>query len=668
MPLTPQQLEQARASGNNDAALVSSYAQSDPDFASKYEQTKKAGLKIADPKTGQPMSAETISLNYATYGNPYGPQGQPQQKTVAKPSAMPPKAEKQGIGERFMRGFGNKEVRDGKQEVKGFDQGLGAAIKDIPGDLADVAGKALPFGGALLGGAVGAVLGTPLPVAGNIAGGVAGAGVGAGIGEVGRQSFGDLFGVNQKYGTTKEGKTSFGEQKDTGLGEIGKEGLIGAASEFGGRIVGAGAKMLAKKAKPLFAKLGSVITNVDEAALNRAFEKPDVMRNAIKEAAEAGKNEQGPFFSLAKNVHGKMTELRNAAKTQFTTAVSNFTKKYEGATFDATQPVDVYTSILKPYNINVGKNKLGAEGKDLLLDQYGGSLLKEGVDDTGKGFSLRQSVTEPLEDAELNYLGEVLNKITTKYKNLAPSELVAAKQFFKKMYERVDDTKGPKLYHKILMEMKEKFDEGVHAVLPDELKAAYKPWADTARMMQSFGKTFGEEVSKGKFVVNKNAETFLMKLNTMNKTAQREQVEELSKMLGIDIADQAQFASDAGKLMRLLPATKDRQTDVIRSLLISGAGGVAGAAAPQNMDSTQRTALGAVGIGAGLAITSPRLAGKAMMSAGASNILAKLQPVEKSALYFLLESLSSKKTGAGKKTPGTAAPAGRAPIKKKRRY
>jgi len=117
------------------------------------------------------------------------------------------------VPERLQRGFGSRDMREGRFETsKGFD------IADLPGDIADVVGPALPIFGAIGGGIIAApgIVTAPL-----------GAGAGAGILETGRQAIGQTIGVEKRFG---------GEQEGFEFGEIGKEALFGATAEFGGKV------------------------------------------------------------------------------------------------------------------------------------------------------------------------------------------------------------------------------------------------------------------------------------------------------------------------------------------------------------------------------------------------------------------------------------------------
>jgi hypothetical protein len=165
------------------------------------------------------------------------------------------------VPERFRQGFGTDQEREMRVETsKGFD------LADLPGDLADVAGRALPTGGMLLGGAVGGILGAGAGVIGAIPGAIAGAGAGAGIGEAGTQAAGRLMGMRK------------GETVGQELLGIGTEAVSGAVAEatgaLGGKVLGAVAKSKPAQAgvKWLSEKIPFRITNSILKPISKEFD------------------------------------------------------------------------------------------------------------------------------------------------------------------------------------------------------------------------------------------------------------------------------------------------------------------------------------------------------------------------------------------------------------
>jgi len=159
----------------------------------------------------------------------------------------------QSVPERLQRGFGSQEVQEGRTEVsKGFD------LADLPGDIADIIGPALPVTGGIIGGIAGA--GATLPTGpGAVAGGAAGAAVTGGAFEGFRQQVGQTLNVEERFG---------GKQEGYDVGQIGREAALNVAGELGGAVIGrVGAKLL----KP-FAK--RYLPDIAEIAQRRGFTLP----------------------------------------------------------------------------------------------------------------------------------------------------------------------------------------------------------------------------------------------------------------------------------------------------------------------------------------------------------------------------------------------------------
>ena len=84
------------------------------------------------------------------------------------------------FGERFKMSFGGEETI---AELKAREQEAGLRGRLDVGDIADIAGGALPFAGGLVGGMAG----------------LGGAAVGVGLGELSRQAIGQAFGTQEKF-------------------------------------------------------------------------------------------------------------------------------------------------------------------------------------------------------------------------------------------------------------------------------------------------------------------------------------------------------------------------------------------------------------------------------------------------------------------------------------
>lgn len=113
--------------------------------------------------------------------------------------------------QRLRLGFGGEKAKAEQQRLE-KEAGLKGRL-DI-GDIADVAGAALPFVGGILGGAGGTVAGTPV-------GGVAGAAIGASAGQAVRRAIGAGLGLREEEGegfpvTAKEAVNMVGDVAKTG--------------------------------------------------------------------------------------------------------------------------------------------------------------------------------------------------------------------------------------------------------------------------------------------------------------------------------------------------------------------------------------------------------------------------------------------------------------------
>lgn len=173
------------------------------------------------------------------------------------------------VPERFQRSFGSEEVREGRTETsKGFD------LADLPGDIADVAGKAIPVAASMVVGGAATLAGLPLGGVGAFATGTAGASAGAATGEVVRQGIGALMNVEEKFGT--------GQGQKFDAGEVGKEAAFGAVGQAGGQLV-------AKGATKLLAPFASRFTNEMIKIANLAKrEGVDLPVSAISESKIVG--------------------------------------------------------------------------------------------------------------------------------------------------------------------------------------------------------------------------------------------------------------------------------------------------------------------------------------------------------------------------------------------
>ena len=213
----------------------------------------------------------------------------------------------QSVPERFQRSFGSEQVRDNRSETsKGFD------IADLPGDIADVAGRALPVVGSVLGGSVGGIMGAVGGGVGAAPGAVIGSGVGAGVGESGRQFLSDAMGVNEKYGDTEN-------PSEFSVKSIGKEGVLGAAGEIGGQLVAkAGGKLLAP-----FASRFS-----DDVARIAQRESIDLPASALSDSKMVG---LGDALASKGMFGGKLAQTVDTATVKITAMADDIVKSFGGS-------------------------------------------------------------------------------------------------------------------------------------------------------------------------------------------------------------------------------------------------------------------------------------------------------------------------------------------------
>ena len=188
-----------------------------------------------------------------------------------------------GFLERLKLSFGTKEEQAQRVEPKGF---LAGGLKEIPRDIADVAGGALRLGGLIGGGIAGTAAGLAGGPGGAFAGGIAGAGAGSGAGEFIRQRIGENFGLQQNATTRQQ------------LAEIGKEAFIGSiAQALGGplsKVTGLLLRMAAKPFVPIKSFIGEfgrsifkATTGVAEQAQITAITRPGATRAGFKKSVTA---------------------------------------------------------------------------------------------------------------------------------------------------------------------------------------------------------------------------------------------------------------------------------------------------------------------------------------------------------------------------------------------
>jgi hypothetical protein len=297
--------------------------------------------------------------------------------------------------ERFQRGFGSKGVREGRTETsKGFD------LADLPGDIADIIGPAMPVATSILG-AVGAA-GPAIPTGpGAIAAGAVGAAAGAGVGETGRREIGNLLHVEERFGGRE--KTPFED-----IIGIGKETIIGGASELiGGQLVGrplaaAGRKLLVPFAKHFSDDLARI-------AARRSIDLPvsAISDDPLVEIGEAVASKG--FFG------GRLKTVVNTAKKQLDDSVESFIKKIGGSDDIITagksiaEGVDEYRSAWMK-----GKSKIYKAASDIAKD-----TINKVPDTTNTIALLDELIADDILAKEVLGEGFDMKILTTMRKNLS---------------------------------------------------------------------------------------------------------------------------------------------------------------------------------------------------------------------------------------------------------
>ena len=212
---------------------------------------------------------------------------------------------------RLQLSFGTKEEQASRVEPKGFMKG---GLAEIPRDIADVAGKALPLVGMMAGGAGGTVAGVPTGP-GAVASGALGAAAGAAGGEALRQTIGRAIGVQRDQETGK--MISIAE----GAKGVGIEGAIGATAELGGRAIAPTFNWLI--AKPL-KNVAGIVGGYSKEMLERIFKRPKETTRAILDAAKDG----GAADKMVDAAKLAATKMKNVLQVSYKNNLKKVQEKY----------------------------------------------------------------------------------------------------------------------------------------------------------------------------------------------------------------------------------------------------------------------------------------------------------------------------------------------------
>jgi hypothetical protein len=347
------------------------------------------------------------------------------------------------------------------------------------------------------------------------------------------------------------------------------------------KVAGKAAVATGKAAAKAPAGAASMLTNVPRDVFERAAdpEWTPIIERAIKHVSD---NEKQPYFEVAK----RTSEAINTAETQAARRLEHekmfFKSDNPGARFDVASKYENIVAALKPYR---------ASG--LVVESTPGP--RNSVVDYKIGQTPQSSFTP----REVQKLNELLAKLKAS-KEVEIDDLLALRQSFSTAYDEIPlGVNGdPRPYHAAVMSLKASAEETIDKILPPGLKQAFAQY----RMLEEMKSAIGNKVIDGKGDLKDTAEQFLANLGNVNKGNVRSSAEELKSMTGIDIAREVQAIKDAQKLSENFPRTGSRSQDIIRSLLAAGVGSAAG--------------LGLPGAVAGLAITSPKVMGKAALAVG----------------------------------------------------
>ncbi len=600
--LTPEKLQQLRAGADgqpiSSSSIAKFYAGLNPDFKRKYESGAGQSYNISGPD-GKPLSWDDIALNMEAYGNPTGP-------------GQPPAQHAQGGGVMGAIGNGAKAIWDyatapvdalGGAVTKaagaafGKDVSQDPLVKNLDSNVQQTADIA-PMIGATIGSAAG-----PLGTA-------AGAAIGSGAGNL-------IKDVN---------KASKGQEINslgTNLKDAAISGTLNGVTD-GAFTYGA----------PLFKKLlikgGAVATNVADDVMERAFNHPQIVSNAIKEISS---NVKEPFLKLSQQIGNTLKSKIDDAGAAIGKAKEFILQNNPGAKYDVSATTSDLSRVLKENNLSLSFSP----GKKAPL------ILNEAGDISG----IAQGPAKPLSDAEINGLTEYVKTIN-KAKDYSINDVLDLKKLYNRIYNEIgtNDIGTTSNGQRILRSLRETVDEKIGATMPDTLKTAYADFSKAMTAHEDFPHFLTSD-NKGKLVLKEGGEKYLNTLGTMNRGQRRENLQKLSDFVGFDIEQKAQFLKDAQALYHLFPQTGGREKDVLASFIINKvANASAGAGAGLGIAGVPHALLGAAGGAVAAAATSPRIVGSAVRGAGKiagsrafksiMGLQKTLAPAERQALLMLL--------------------------------
>lgn len=629
--LTPEKLQQFRDQKISSSSIVKLYGSLNPEFKQKYEAGASRGFSF--PGTdGKPMSWDDVALNMEAFGSPAGPpqmqQAQQQQggilqgignvaSTIWDYATAPIDAAAGGIEAGIGKAAGALGAKGIEKTIMaGPDvQGLGENLQQT----ADIA--------PMVGGAIGSVAGP----------------VGTGAGAFAGKAVGNLI----------ETGLDLAQGKEQRRGVIGKV----ASPVVEGVVAGVTDKAVTtalNKGLPLFkkglTKLGATLTNVSDKTLERAFNQPKMMSTAVQEISE---NVTQPFLKLSQQIGNTMKDKIDEAARAIGSAKDDILTNNPGARFDVSSATDDLARVLKEENLSLKMGGTAAKKDFFILNELGDPITSEAALNpsiTG----LVQGQAKPLADDELKGLVEYV-KTVNKAEKYTIDDVLDLKKLYNRIYNELgtNDIGTTSNAQRILRKLRTTVDDKISSAMPPDLALAYKDYSKAIGAHEDFGSFLSDH--KGKLELSDRAESYLNTLWGNTKGQRRQDVEELSKFLGIDINGKMQTLKDAQALSDMFPKTGGRTLDVLRTFLAKGAvsagttvgaiaGGVPGAAVG-----------GAAGAGV-TAVTSPLLVGKATMKAGEfagnrivksfTTMMGKLAPAERQALIQFVTGASQAVDGA----------------------
>jgi hypothetical protein len=401
---------------------------------------------------------------------------------------------------------------------------------------------------------------------------------------------------------------------------------VGAeAATIAGRTAGKAAVSTAKAAKSAPSGIASIATGVPRDVLQRAAnpEHADMIDRAVKHIAE---NEKEPFLDLANRSVQGLNKVEKIAGSNLQAAKNTFREQFPKASFDVRPKIPQIVNALKPFRSS--------------------GLIVETIKDAANkvtGHTISRTVQSPFSSREVGALNNLMGKMRAS-KDVGIDDLLALRQSFNAAYHDIPlgNNQTPRTYHAAVMGLKADAEKAIDQILPPELRQAFKDYADVQDMKDEIG----TKIADGQGAIKHTAEQFLANLGNMNKGAQRASAERFKQLTGIDIEKEVQAVKDAQKLSPLFAGTGSRTQDIVRALFASGIGGAS---------------LGPVGMAAGLAMTSPKIVGKAALGIGKYLKRAQSRSSALPSRTFLKPNAAQ--TAKNIKTPSTPAMPGSVPRK-----